>query len=74
MHQILPQIYTDKHGCQMSEILGDAYFLHLQITPYLQGFHDGTGLALSARNDESDYNYQTSLQARTTAPEGWSSI
>jgi hypothetical protein len=34
----------------------------------------GTGLALSAVSDESDYNHQTSLQAHATAPQGWSRI
>jgi hypothetical protein len=35
---------------------------------------DGTCLALSARSDESGCNNQTTLQARTPTPEGWSSI
>ena len=28
---ILPQVYTDKHSLQLSEILGDAYLLHSEI-------------------------------------------
>ena len=63
MNRILPQIYVDKHGSQLSEILGDAYLLHSQIYADFFRISDGTGLALSARSDEFSNNHQTSLQA-----------
>jgi hypothetical protein len=74
MRWILPQIYTDEHGYQLSEIVGDVYLLHLRIRPILQGFRDGTGLALSARSDESGLNNQKTFQACASTTQGWSSI
>jgi len=42
----LPQIYTDKHGLQLSEVLGDAYLLHSQNPQFFLVFFRGIGLAL----------------------------
>jgi hypothetical protein len=74
MQIILPQIYTDEHRCQLSEILGDAYLLHSWIYAEFSRFPKGIELALCARSDESGFNNQTTLQARATTAQGWSSI
>jgi hypothetical protein len=74
MQIILPQIYTDEHRCQLSEILGDAYFLHSWICTEFSQISDGLRLALSARSDDSGCNNQTTLQARATTTKDWSSI
>ena len=71
---ILPQVYTDKHGCQLSEIVGDAYFLHRSIYSAFPKFFDGIAVALGMRGDKFNCNDQTTLQARTKTTQGWSSI
>jgi hypothetical protein len=37
-------------------------------------FFDGIAVALARRGDKSNGNDQTTLQARTTTTQGWSSI